>query len=43
MRGSYHNSSANEADIQATENEQRLRQNNKFAAAKCRVRQRKQT
>jgi hypothetical protein len=42
-RRSYRNSSANEADTQATEKKQRLRQNNKVAAAKCRVRQKKQT
>jgi hypothetical protein len=39
----YRNSSANEADTQATEKKQRLRQANKVAAAKCRVRQKKQT
>jgi predicted RNase H-like nuclease (RuvC/YqgF family) len=42
-RISYRNSSANEADTQATEKKQRLRQTNKVAAAKCRVRQKKQT
>jgi hypothetical protein len=42
-RRSYRNSSANEADTQATEKKRRLRQNNKVAAAKCRVRQKKQT
>jgi predicted RNase H-like nuclease (RuvC/YqgF family) len=42
-RISYRNSSANEADTQATEKKQRLRQANKVAAAKCRVRQKKQT
>jgi hypothetical protein len=42
-RRSYRNSSANEADTQATEKKQRLRQNNKVAAAKCRVRQKEQT
>jgi hypothetical protein len=42
-RISYRNSSANEADTQATEKKQRLRQKNKVAAAKCRARQRKHT
>jgi hypothetical protein len=42
-RISYRNISANEADNQATEKKQRLRQTNKVAAAKCRVRQKKQT
>jgi hypothetical protein len=42
-RISYRNSSGNEADTQATEKKQRLRQNNRVAAAKCRVRQKKQT
>jgi hypothetical protein len=42
-RRSYRNSSANKADTQAIEKKQRLRQKNKVAAAKCRVRQKKQT
>jgi hypothetical protein len=39
----YRNSGANEADTQATEKKKRLRQKDKIAAAKCRVRQKKQT
>jgi hypothetical protein len=41
-RISYCNSGATAAEAQVTEKKQRLRQKNKIAAAKCRVRQRKQ-
>jgi hypothetical protein len=42
-RDSKQTSSANEADMKVEEKKQRLRENNKAAAAKCRQRQRKKS